>query len=276
MAKKRRIQQHLKGIGILVVSGLLLAMGLLYAFQDRLIFLPTGLPQDYSYTFPVPYEEFTLEAKDGALLNALHFTREDPKGIIVYYHGNAGNLERWGSVVQFFVQKNWEVVVMDYRGYGKSTGERSEKALFSDAQLFYQYARKHFDETKILVYGRSLGTAMATKIASQNQPGHLILETPFFNLYDVARKRFPLLPVKPLLKYQFNSNQYIQSVNCPVTILHGTEDTVVPLVSGEKLFESIPNSHKKMVVVPGGAHNNLVEFPEYLDEIDTLLGTKDI
>ena len=165
---------------------------------------------------------------------------------------------------------------MDYRGYGKSTGERSEKALFSDAQLFYQYALEHFDETKILVYGRSLGTAMATKIAAQNQPAHLILETPFYNLHDVAKKRFPFLPVKPLLKYQFNSHQHIQSVICPVTIIHGTEDTVIPLVSGEKLFESIPNSHKKMVIVPGGAHNNLVQFREYLEEINAVLGFKDI
>ena len=276
MPKKRKIQQNLKRIGILVGSGLLLVMGLLYAFQDRLIFLPTGLPRDHSYTFSAPYEEFTLEAEDGALLNALHFTRKDPKGVIVYYHGNAGNLERWGSVVQFFVQKNWDVVVMDYRGYGKSTGERSEEALFSDAQLFYQYVLKHFDEAEILVYGRSLGTAMATKIASQNQPAHLILETPFYDLHDIAKKRFPLLPLKSLLKYKFNSYQHMQSVNSPITILHGTEDTVVPLDSGEKLYNSIPGIRKRLVVIPGGAHNNLVEFPEYLEEMEVLLGVKNI
>ncbi len=259
-----------------MVSGLLLTMGLLYAFQDRLIFLPTVLPTEHSYTFTEPHRELTLYADDGALLNGLHFTRERPEGLIVYFHGNAGNLERWGGIVQLFVKKNWEVVVMDYRGFGKSTGERSEKALFSDAQLFYQYALEHFDETNILVYGRSLGTAMATKIAAQNQPSHLILETPFYNLHDVAKKRFPLLPVKSLLKYEFNSNQHIQSVICPVTIIHGTEDTVIPLVSAEKLFESIPNSHKEMVVVPGGAHNNLAKFGEYLEAINAVLGFKDI
>ena len=259
-----------------MVSGLLLAMGLLYAFQDRLIFLPTALPTEHSYTFSEPYRELTLRAGDGALLNGLHFTRKQPEGVIIYFHGNAGNLERWGNIVQLFVKKNWEVVVMDYRGYGKSTGERSEKALFSDAELFYQYTLQHFDEAKIFVYGRSLGSAMATKIAAQNKPAHLILETPFYNLYDVAKTRFPFLPIKALLKYEFNSNQYIQSVSSPVTIIHGTEDTVIPLASGEKLFESIPNSHKKMVVVPGGAHNNLVEFQEYLEEINVLLGFKDI
>ncbi|MEM1336389.1 MAG: alpha/beta hydrolase [Bacteroidota bacterium] len=274
MAKKQRIQQHLKRIGILFISGLLLTMGFLYAFQDQLIFLPTTLPQDHSYTFAVPFKEFTLEAKDGALLNALHFTRKDPKGIIVYYHGNAGNLERWGNVVQFFVQKNWEVVVMDYRGYGKSTGERSEKALFSDAALFYQYALKYFDQEQILVYGRSLGTAMASKIAAQNQPAHLILETPFYNLYDIAKKRIPLLPLRSLLKYEFNSYQHLQAVNCPITILHGTADKVVPLDSGEKLYHSIPGTQKKIVIIPGGAHNNLVTFPEYLEEINALLGVK--
>ncbi len=276
MQRKRRIQQNLKRIGIISMSGFLLIMGVLYTFQERLIFLPTKLNKDHNYSFQEPFKELTLSTKDGALLNAVHFTRENPKGIIVYFHGNAGNLERWGGVVQFFVQKNWEVLVMDYRGYGKSTGKRSENALFSDAQMFYDYALEHFNETNVVVYGRSLGTAIATKIASQNTPGQLILETPFYSLYDIAKQRFPLLPLKPLLKYQFDSYEYAREVCSPVTIIHGTNDTVVPLFSGRKLFDSIPGSHKKMIVVQGGMHNNLIEFQKYREEIDMLLSLKNI
>lgn len=276
MPQKRSIQKNLKRIGILTMSVFLLMMGVLYTFQERLIFLPTKLSKDHSYTFEEPFKELTLSTEDGALLNALHFTRKSPRGIIVYFHGNAGNLERWGEVVQFFAKKNWEVLVMDYRGYGKSTGKRSESALFSDAQMFYEYALDHFDESNVVVYGRSLGTAIATKVASQNTPGQLILETPFYSLYDVAKQRFPLLPLKPLLKYQFDTYAYVKDVSSPVTIIHGTDDTVVPLFSGRKLFDSIPNSHKKMIVVQGGMHNNLIEFQKYQEEIDALLGIKNI
>lgn len=256
--------QKLKRIGLFICSLYILIALMLYFLQEKLIFLPTNLPQEYAYTFTEPFEEFYLEAPDGARLNAVHFKRQRPKGLILYFHGNAGDLSRWGSYATFFAQKEYDVLIMDYRTYGKSTGKLGEKELYADAQLFYQYAKRQYGEANIIVYGRSLGAAIATQLASVTQPSKLILETPFYNLYDVAKERFSLLPIKQFLKYEFKSNEYITQVACPIRIFHGTADRVVPYESGLQLFESTPQTDKRFYTIENGEHNNLVEFEVYL------------
>lgn len=263
--------QKLKKVLLLALSLLFLSAVMLYLLQEKLIFLPTKLAEDHVYVFTEPFEEFFLESGDGAKLNALHFSIENPKGIIIYFHGNAGNLSRWGEIAAPFTQYGYDVVVMDYRGYGKSKGKRSEQALFDDAQLFYDWALKRFGEDRILIYGRSLGASIATELASRNNPHKLILETPFYNLMDVAQERFGFLPLKTILSYKMNSNQYIQMVRCPIYIFHGTEDQVVPFESGKRLFEAIPHDDKSFYTIQNGGHNNLDEFDTYWKEIKQIL-----
>ncbi len=167
--------------------------------------MPEVLPQDYSYEFSENFEEVFLSSEDGAKLNALHFKVEEPKGVVLYFHGNAGELSSWGRVVQKFVEMNYDVLVMDYRTYGKSTGKLSQKALYNDAQLFYDYLLKRYTEDKIVVYGRSLGTTFATYVAAENHPQQLILEAPFYSLDEVARDRFPIYPGKLVFKIPFSN-----------------------------------------------------------------------
>jgi fermentation-respiration switch protein FrsA (DUF1100 family) len=243
----------------------------LYFFQEKLIFFPTPLAQDYTFEFAYPFEELFLESDDGAIINAVHFKNQNPNGVIIYFHGNAGDLSRWGKVTEFFVEKNYDVFVMDYRTYGKSTGKISEQALYSDAQMCYDFLLKQYEASEIIIYGRSLGTGIATHLASKNNAKQLILETPFYSLADVAKHRFPLFPVKKLLKYDFLSYKYIQGVNCPVTIFHGTDDNVIPYNSGEKLFNSITQKEKVFFTIENGAHNNLVEFESYHKAIQQIL-----
>ena len=239
-----------------------------------MIFLPRPLTPDFEYSFSEPFEEFDLEASDGARLNALYFPGKEAKGLILYYHGNAGNLDRWGKIVSYFPPQGYAVVVMDYRGYGKSRGKRTEAALRQDALLFYRHAQSMgYTDENIIVYGRSLGASLATYVASRNNPSQLILETPFFNLIDVAQHRFPFLPVGKLLKYRFPSDEFIQSVHCPVTIFHGTEDQVVPIESGRRLFEAIKNNPARFYTIDGGKHNNLIEFESFRSGLkETLQG----
>ena len=256
----------------ILLGGYLLIVIMLYFFQEKLIFLPTTLPQNYSFSFSHPFKELFLKASDGAVLNGLHFALEKPKGTILYFHGNAGDLSRWGNIVTYFVDHGFDVIVMDYRTYGKSSGKLSQEALFSDAELFYQYALNNYQEQDIILYGRSLGTGIATKLASTNQPRQLILESPYYSLQDLAQRRFPFLPVKWLLKYQLFTNEYIQKVRCPVSIFHGTEDTVVPYESGERLFNSLNIKQKQFIAIPNGGHNDLVEFEIYKKGIAVALG----
>ncbi len=247
---------------------------MLYFLQEKMIFLPRPLAADHEYSFSESFEEFDLKAPDGGLLNALYFPVENAKGLILYYHGNAGNLDRWGKIVSYFPPQGYAVIVMDYRGYGKSQGKRNEQTLRQDALLFYQYARDlGFEEEEIIVYGRSLGASIATYVASQRQPSQLVLETPFYNLTDVAQHRFPFLPVQKLLKYRFPSDQFIKSVDCPVTIFHGTEDQVVPIDSGKKLYDAIGDNPARFYTIEGGRHNNLIEFDSFREGLaETLEG----
>lgn len=250
---------------------------MLFYLQEKLIFLPRPLDQDYEYSFSEPFEEFDLKTSDGAVLNALYFPVDNPKGLILYYHGNAGNLDRWGRIVSYFPPQGYAVVVMDYRGYGKSQGKRNEQALRKDALLFYGHAKDlGFTDDNIIVYGRSLGASLATYVASRENPSQLVLETPFYNLTDVAQHRFPFLPVQKLLKYRFPSNEFIKEVRCPVTIFHGTEDQVVPLDSGKKLFETIGENPSRFYTIEGGRHNNLIEFESFREGLSETLNGKGI
>lgn len=245
-------------------------LALLYVFQERLLFLPTALEQDFEYQFTYNFEELFLKTNDGAILNAIHFKVENPKGVILYFHGNADNLSRWGAIVEPFVERRYDVLIMDYRAYGKSIGKLSEASFYNDAKLFYNYLKQGYNEQVITLYGRSLGTAMATYLASKNKPKQLILETPYYSMTDVAQLKFPIFPVKQLLNYKFPSFEFIPNVNCPITIFHGTQDEVVPFSSAKKLVTVSPKLQTTFIAIEEGNHNNLMEYRAYQSEIDNL------
>ncbi|MEZ4780092.1 MAG: alpha/beta hydrolase [Flavobacteriaceae bacterium] len=243
----------------------------LYLLQDKILFRPTVLEQNHQFQFTHKFEELFLKTDENAVINAIHFKVENPKGVILYFHGNKGDLQRWGNITEYFVEKGYDVFVMDYRTYGKSTGELSEKALYNDAEFMYNYLKERYAESEIIVYGRSLGTTFATYVASKHNPNQLILETPYYSMVDVAKNRFPLIPVKQFINYKFPSYQFINNVTCNIAIFHGTVDKVVPFSSGEKLFDTAPKANTKFIPVKGASHNNLIDFEVYHREINAIL-----
>lgn len=267
---QNRWRKKLRILFLLFLSIYCMIGAAVYYFQEKLLFFPVPLAQEYAYQFIHPFEEVFLLTEENASINALHFKVKNPKGVILYFHGNSGNLSRWGNFASFFVEQQYDVFIMDYRTYGKSFGKLSEDAFYKDAQYCYDYLLKQYVETDISLYGRSIGTGVASYLASKNNPKQLILETPYYSIADVAKKRFPLFPVKPLLKYEFPSNQFMLQVVCPVTIFHGTEDKIVPYASGKKLAEINPKNIN-LITIEGGEHNNLGEFEEYQNKISLLL-----
>ncbi|MEQ9425604.1 MAG: alpha/beta fold hydrolase [Cyclobacteriaceae bacterium] len=247
-------------------------MALLYFAQEAFIFQPDSLTPNHQYHFNSEFEEFNLTAQDGARLNALHFKAHEPKGVILYFHGNAGNLDRWGEVVEYHVQLGYDAIIMDYRKYGKSTGKWSHNKFLSDAELFYDYTQEHYPEDRITVYGRSLGTGPASWVASRNRPAKLILETPYTSMVEMGRNFYPIAPVGLLIRYNFAPKRYLQKVNCPIYILHGTSDMIVPFKFGQELFEMF-NGEKQieLISIENGGHNNLVEFDEFRSSIERIL-----
>ncbi|MCK4562008.1 MAG: alpha/beta hydrolase [Flavobacteriaceae bacterium] len=228
------------------------------------------LDSNYSFSFEQNFEEVTLNTKNNSEINALLFKAENSKGVLLYFHGNKGNLVKWGKIASYFTKYNLDVFVIDYRSYGKSKGEFNENEMYQDAQICYNYLKKNYAEDKISIYGRSLGCTFAVKTAASNNPKQLILEAPFYNLKDVAKYHYPFLPFKFLLKYKFNSNEYIANVPCKTTIFHGSLDKVVPFSSGEKLFNESNFSQTQLITIKEGTHHNLFDSSLYQDELLTL------
>lgn len=247
-------------------------------FQEKVVFLPVPLPENHEFDFHYKFEEYFWETPFEGKIHAVHFKIEVPKGVIVYFHGNSDNIDRWGKIAAEFTQFGYDVLIMDYRTYGKSKGTRSEENLNSDAQFFYDFAKKLYGEEKIVVYGRSLGGAFALKIGSENQPKLIILEATFYNLQDIVNRWLPgkvTDKVSPKMTYHFLSNKNIAKVKVPVYHFHGTKDFVVPLKSGKKLFELFqkknPDIPKKFIEIVGGSHQDLATFTEYVEEIRKIL-----
>lgn len=246
--------------------------------QEKVVFLPVKLPEDFEYSFDCAFEEYFFDTPNEGKINAVHFKIQKPKGVILYFHGNSDNLVRWGKIASDLTGFGYDVFVPDYRHYGKSTGPRNEEYLFSDAQFCYDFLKKQYGEENITVYGRSLGGAFAVKMAADNEPKKLILEATFFNLQDIVNRWLPnsaTEKISPKMTYHFHSNKNILEVNCPLYHFHGDKDFVVPINSGKKLFETLhtekPELEKKFIEIKGGSHDDLSKFEEFQNELNRIL-----
>ncbi len=241
-----------------------------YLLQQRLIFFPEKLPRDYVFEFDWPVEEVFLPSAGNAELHALHFKTHNPKGTVLYFHGNAGSLRGWGFIAGDFLRRGYNVLMPDYRGYGKSTGKLSEEMLHHDATVAWNYLTENTPSEEIIIYGRSLGSGIAVRLAATHTPKALVLETPYNNLVEVAGTHFPCLPASLLLRFSFRSDKWIGNVRCPVYMIHGTQDEVIPYQSAQKLKQAA-GPGAVFITVEGGQHNNLADFPEYTRLLDKAL-----
>lgn len=257
---------------LLVFSlGYLIVVAGYYLLQERFFFLPETLSIDYKYEFEQPFEELFFEPEEGIKINYLHFKTQNSKGNIIYFHGNADNLARWGNEASYLCRFGYDVWAIDYRTFGKSTGELSEKSLYADAEKFYQEVENKFPLKNTVIFGRSLGCTFASFIAAKHNPNLLVLEAPFYSLTDVLKLRFPFLPHQKILNYQFPSFQFADSITCKTIIFHGNQDQTIPKLQGKKLFEVITSQNKEFVVLEGAGHKNQLDFPKYTETLERVL-----
>ncbi len=252
---------------ILIYGAILLSA---YLLQEKFIFKPEKLAPDFKYKYDTPFEELFFDVAPGVSINGLHFYCKEPKGLILYFHGNSRSIKGWAKYARDFYRFHYDVVLVDYRGFGKSTGKRNENEMLSDMQFVYQELLKKCAEHHILVYGRSMGSGFATKIAADNSPRYLILDAPYYSFIKVASRFLPILPHRWWLRYKLRTDQWIRKVNCHTYIIHGTKDWLIPISQSEKL-QAI-NPHKiTLIRIHGGKHNNLPSFDEYHNFIRDIL-----
>ena len=277
----------LRTLAVLAGLYVLLCVGL-YFFQEKLIFFPTKLEQNHVFHFEKEFEEITVPTKDNLSLHGILFYSQNTdlvknkskKKLVFYLHGNVGQVQFWGDLADVYTERGYDLFILDYRGYGKSEGKiYSQEQFFNDVQTAYDFIRKekNYEEENIIVVGYSVGTASAAMLASRNSPKALILQAPYFSLTDMTTRRFPFVPTF-LLKYEFNTAEFLAKNKVPTTVFHGTTDRVIPYESSlmikEYLYENSLDgkvSGFEFVTLENQGHGGIHHNPVFLKKLNEIL-----
>lgn len=228
---------------------------LLLVFQRHLIYFPTRDYEGDPSEINLAYEDVTFRTADGVTLTGWFVPLGGADATVLFFHGNAGNISHRLHTIDLLHRLGFAVFIIDYRGYGKSEGKPSEQGLYRDADAAWEYltATRGVRPESIVLMGRSLGGAVAIDLAARKSPGVLVVESTFSTMAELAKLHYPYFPIKLLLREKYDSIGQIGSVRCPVLILHGTGDELVPIDLGRSLFAAAPEP-KEFIETPGG-HN---------------------
>ncbi len=251
--------------------------GLLYINQDRMVFLPEIGGREYAGTpqlLGLPFEDVTLQTSDGENLAAWFVPASRPRGTVLFCHGNAGNISHRLDFLLMFHRMGYSTLIFDYRGYGQSTGRPSESGAYLDAQAGWNYLVESRDIApgRIVLYGESLGGAVAARLAEKERPGAVVLASVFTSVPDLGAEIYPFLPVRLLARIRFDARDSLSRVKAPVLVAHSPEDEIVPFSHGQALYRAA-RGPKAMLRLAGG-HNDgfifmreawIVELGAFLD-----------
>ncbi len=248
----------------------------MFLLQSRLIYYP-NMPSRAVTATPdqagMIYQSVKFAAEDGVQLDGWFLPVEQPRGVLLFFHGNAGNISHRFESLQIFHDLGLSSFIFDYRGYGRSEGKPSEQGTYRDAEAAWRYLtdERSIPKQSIVFFGRSLGASIAAHLAMKQPPRVLILESAFTSAPDVGARTYPFLPVRWLSRFQYNTKEYLKSVPAPVLIVHSRQDEIIRFEHGRTLFASA-NEPKRFLEIRGG-HNDgfLVSGETYINGIDTFL-----
>ena len=252
---------------ITILSIYLLFCLTVYFTQDYIIFQRGSLPVDYSYEIDEPYEEVYLGP--GQLHHAVHIKKPNPQGIIIYFHGNRDSLRRWIRLTNNLTRYNYDLLLVEYPQYGKSKAELTPASLSELTSLIYEYASQSFKSDDIIIYGRSMGTGLASILAANEPSALVVLETPYYSLNDLLSRYLFLLPRDMLIEYEFNNYENLLNCAAPIYLLHVTDDKIIPLSMAEKLAATLGDK-ADLTIIEGGRHHDLSNYQEYWDSLDAI------
>ncbi len=244
----------------------------LYYLQESFLFHPVKFSNAYVYNFKVPFEEINIPFNKTDTVNMIKFLPHDSvrKGVVVYFHGNAGNIERFAKFADIFTKQGHEVWMPDYPGFGKSTGVRTEKKMYEHALQIQKMAASEYGKDSIILFGKSFGTGIAAYVAAQTNNQRLILETPYYSIPSLFATYAPIYPTGRMSTYKIPLYNYLDDVKCPVSIFHGDDDGVIPYRNAARLKKHLKASDE-FITIEKGTHNNLNDFDLFKKKIDSLL-----
>ena len=253
-------------IFILVSAWCVLAV-LLYVLQPKFVYFPTS---DLPFTpdaIQLDYQDVYIKTGGNTTIHGWFIPHETPRATLLFFHGNGGNISHRLDSLAIFNTLGLSVLIIDYSGYGKSEGRPSELGTYHDAEAAWQYLinEKNLTPDRIILFGRSLGGAVATWLAQQHQPKALILESTFSSIIDIGKHYYPYLPVRLLARIKYPSQTRIASINCPVLFIHSPDDDIVPYKLGRKLFDAA-NSPKDFIDIQGDHNEGFLQSGSYYIE----------
>ena len=242
---------------ILWVGGIYLGIVLLvYIFQSKLLYFPDkNIIANPGY-YGLKYEEVNFKTSDNLNLHGWYVPADSARYTLIFCHGNAGNISHRLESIKQFHELGLNVLIFDYRGYGKSEGSISEQGTYLDASAAWHYLvnKKNKKPDNIIVFGRSLGAAIACQLATQKNAAALIMESAFKSVPELAAQIYPFLPVRWMSRFEYNNMENVQKINCPILFIHSRNDEIIPFSHGEKLY-SISNQPKQFLEI-SGSHND--------------------
>jgi pimeloyl-ACP methyl ester carboxylesterase len=264
----KKVWKWLKIIAIIYILGGIA----LYFLQDYILFHPVTLKRDHKYDFPEKNKEINIPITENSNLNIVQFFSTDTvtKGVVLYFHGNKKNISWYAKYSPYFTKYGYEVWLIDYPGFGKSTGKLTEQTLYDWANYMYNFARTRFSADSIIIYGKSMGTGIATHLASLQPCKKLILETPYYDYPSVIKHYLPIYPIEWMIHYKIPTHDYLEKVIAPITIFQGTDDRLVTYNNAKRLKPFL-KAGDEFVTIEGGSHNDLYNFKETIEKLDSLL-----
>ena len=242
-------------IVIIIVVAYVVFTSFLFVSQAHYVYYPERVLSSSPSNIGLDFESVSFETTDRVKLSGWFIPSDSARGVILFCHGNAGNIGHRLESIQIFHQLGLDILIFDYRGYGQSEGTPSEHGTYRDAEAAWHYLieERQVNPNEIVVFGRSLGGAVASWLAQSQTPGALILESTFTSLPDIAATVYPYVPVRLLLRFKYNTAEYLARINCPVLIVHSRHDEIMPFSHGRRLFE-IAKEPKKFLEITG-THN---------------------
>jgi len=245
---------------------------ILYSLQEKILLHPKALDQNHVFDFKQNFEEINIPFNKTDTVNMIKFaaTGSVKKGVVLYFHGNKDNVEHYAGFVPAFTKHGYEVWMPDYPGFGKSTGGLTERKMYTLADAVRKMAAARYNPDSIIIYGKSLGTAVAAYTASIYPCRQLVLETPYYSIPALFRSYAFMYPARMMSNYELPTYEFLPNVKAPVTIFHGTGDWVVPYRSGVQLKQFLKPGDV-FIKIENGSHNNLSESVVYRNALDSLL-----
>lgn len=236
--------------------------------QESLLFHPEPLPADARLANEPDVHERFVDVP-GARLSLLELRLPEPKGVVFFLHGNAGNLQSWFTDTEFYRRAGFDLAMPDYRGYGKSTGRiESEAQLHADVAAVWRDIAPRYAGKRIVIYGRSLGTGLAAELATTVQPDLTVLVSPYASIVGLAREHYPWLPTLAL-RYPLRTDRAVERIRGPLWLVHGDRDEVIPFAESVKLQTVVPKA--RLVRIAGGGHNDLQQLADYQQAVAAAL-----